>query len=162
MKTFTDNASRTWTVAINVTSIKRVKDTLDVNLLEAIEGHLLERLVSDPVLLCDLLFVLCKPEADAQQISDEEFGQSMAGDAIDRATTALLEELVDFFPSGKRGVLKNALGKLKHLETRAIEIATERLESPQLAAHLEALLTAPGDSFGNLPVNSDSTPVPSP
>ena len=162
MKTFTDNASRTWTVAINVTSIKRVKDTLDVNLLEAIEGHLLERLVSDPVLLCGLLFVLCKPEADAQQVSDEEFGQSMGGDAIDRATTALLEELVDFFPSGKRGVLASALVKLKHLETRAIEIATERLESPQLAAHLEALLSAPGDSFGNLPDNSDSTPGRSP
>jgi hypothetical protein len=162
MKTFTDNASRTWTVAINVSSIKRVKDTLDVNLLEAIEGHLLERLVSDPVLLCDLLFVLCKPEADAKQVTDEEFGQSMAGDAIDRATTALLEELVNFFPSGKRGVLASALAKLKHLETRAIEIATERLESPELAAHLEKLLAAPGDLCGNSADNSDSIPARSP
>ena len=38
MKTFNDNAGRTWTVAINVDCIKRVKALLDVNLLDAIEG----------------------------------------------------------------------------------------------------------------------------
>ncbi len=41
------------------------------------------------------------------------------GDAIDSATTALLEELVDFFPKGKRELLAKALGKLKTLENRA-------------------------------------------
>ena len=55
MKTFTDNAGRTWTVAINVDCIKRVKTLLAVNLLDAIEGKLIEDLVSDPVLLCDVI-----------------------------------------------------------------------------------------------------------
>ena len=32
MRTFNDNAGRTWTVAINVGAIKRVKGLLDVNL----------------------------------------------------------------------------------------------------------------------------------
>src|SRR5690606_18405993 len=102
MKTFNDNAGRTWTVAINVDAIKRVKSLLGVNLLDAVEGKLIEQLVSDPVMLCDVLYVLCKPEADAKQVSDEDFGRSMAGDAIDHGTTCLLEELVDFFPMAKR------------------------------------------------------------
>ena len=38
MKTFNDNTGRTWTVAVNVDCIKRVKSLLDVNLLDAIEG----------------------------------------------------------------------------------------------------------------------------
>ena len=140
MKTFTDNAGRTWTVAINVECIKRVKTLLSVNLLDAIEGKLIEDLVSDPVLLCDVIYAVCKPEADTKEISDEEFGRAMAGDAIDNATTALLEELVDFFPSGKRQVLAKALAKLKTFQTKAVETASKRLDDPNLDQQLEALL----------------------
>ncbi len=140
MKTFTDNAGRTWTIAINVDCIKRVKTLLSVNLLDAIEGKLIEDLVSDPVLLCDVIYAVCKPEADTTEVSDEEFGRAMAGDAIDNATTALLEELVDFFPSGKRQVLAKALAKLKTFQTKAVETASKRLDDPNLDQQLEALL----------------------
>ena len=140
MKTFNDNAGRTWTVAINVECIKRVKTLLSVNLLDAIEGKLIEQLVSDPVLLCDVIYAICKTEADTKEITDEEFGRAMAGDAIDNATTALLEELVDFFPSGKRQVLAKALTKLKTFQTKAVETASKRLDDPKLDQQLEALL----------------------
>ena len=140
MKTFTDNAGRTWTVAINVDCIKRVKTLLAVNLLDAIEGKLIEDLVSDPVLLCDVIYAVCKPEADTKEVSDEEVGRARAGDAIDNATTALLEELVDFFPSGKRQVLAKALAKLKTFQTKAVETASKRLDDPKLDQQLEALL----------------------
>ncbi len=140
MKTFNDNAGRTWTVAVNVECIKRVKTLLSVNLLDAIEGKLIEQLVSDPVLLCDVIYAICKPEADTKEVSDEEFGRAMAGDAIDNATTALLEELVDFFPSGKRQVLAKALAKLKTFQTKAVETASKRLDDPRLDRQLEALL----------------------
>jgi len=123
MKTFQDNAGRTWTVAVHVDALKRVRSLLDVNLLGVVEGNLLERLIADPVLLCDVVYVLCKPEADARGITDEEFGRAMAGDAIEHATTALLEELVDFFPLARRRLLQKALGKLKELEARALEVA---------------------------------------
>ena len=74
--------------------------------MEAVEGDLLEQLSTDPILLCDVVYVLCKPEADQQNVTDEQFGQAMAGDAIEHATTALLEELVDFFPLARRRVLQ--------------------------------------------------------
>jgi len=140
MKTFQDNAGRSWTVNVNVDCIKRVKSLLDVNLLDAVEGKLLERLVADPVLLCDVIYVVCKPEADKQNVTDEQFGQAMAGDAIDAATTALLEDLVDFFPSGKRKVLAKALAKLKVVESKAIQLADERLDDPKLDERLEEIL----------------------
>ncbi len=146
MKTFTDNAGRTWTIAINVDCIKRVKTLLSVNLLDAIEGKLIEELVSDPVLQCDVIYAVCKPEADTNEVSDDEFGRAMAGDAIDNATTALLEELVDFFPSGKRQVLAKALAKLKTIQSKAVETASKRLDDPRLDQQLEALL-----SEGELP-----------
>ena len=42
MHTFNDTLGRTWTVTINVDAIRRVRSLLDVNLLDAIEGKLLE------------------------------------------------------------------------------------------------------------------------
>ena len=166
MKTFHDNAGRTWTVAINATSIKRVKSLLGVNLLDAIEGKLIEQLVSDPVLLCDVLYVLCKPEADAKQISDDDFGLAMAGNAIDHGTTCLLEELVDFFPQAKRQVLAKALAKLEAFQSKAVETASKRLDDPALDQQLEALLSkdgfpalTPGASSGNSPASSGSIPA---
>lgn len=169
MKTFVDNAGRTWTVAINVDAVKRVRDLAHVNLLEVIEGKLLEKLIGDPVLLCDVIYSVCKPEADTKSITDVDFGRAMGGDAIDGATTALLEELVDFFPQGRRRVLSKALEKLRKFETAALEAVQVRLESPELEqrmakelADLEALLPPlpPGTSSGSVPASSESIPAP--
>lgn len=160
MHTFNDTQGRTWTVTINVDAIRRVRGLLDINLLDAVEGKLLERLVSDPVLLCDILFALVKPEAEAKNVSDEDFGRALGGDVLDQATTALLEELVDFFPSGKRTVFRKALDKLKALEGMALETATRRLESTELEQKMAAALAAlpgastPGDSSGSSPASS--------
>jgi len=158
MKTFTDNTGRSWTIAVNVEAIKRVKSLLAINLLDAVEGKLIEQLVDDPVLLCDVIYVLCKPQADAASVTDEDFGRAMAGDAIEAATTALLEELADFFPRGRRELLQKALAKLKVFEAKVLEAAAARLDSPELDRRLQE--TIAGGLSGNLPESSESTPAP--
>lgn len=160
MKTFKDNADRTWTVTVNVDAIKRVRSLLSIDLMEAVEGKLIERLIGDPVLLCDVIYCVCKEDADAKGITDEEFGRAMAGDAIELATTALLEELVDFFPQGKRQLLRKALAKLETLQETMLAVVSERLDSPELDAQLLAELRKLGDSSGGSPASSESTPVP--
>ncbi|MCA9173016.1 MAG: hypothetical protein KDB14_00805 [Planctomycetales bacterium] len=160
MKTFKDNADRTWTVTVNVDAIKRVRSLLSIDLMEAVEGKLIERLIGDPVLLCDVIYCVCKEDADAKGITDEEFGRAMAGDAIELATTALLEELVDFFPQGKRQLLRKALAKLETLQETMLAVVSERLDSPELDAQLLAELRKLGDSSGDSPASSESTPVP--
>ena len=172
MKTFVDNAGRTWTVSINVDTVKRVRDLAKVNLLEIIEGKLLNELIGDPVLLCDVIYAVCKPEADTKAISDVDFGRAMAGDAIDGATTALLEDLVDFFPQGRRRVLSKALAKLRKFETAALQTVETRLESPALERQMQAVLadlesgewvgpTLHGNSSGSVRESSALTPAAS-
>ncbi|NJL32244.1 MAG: hypothetical protein HC898_11855 [Phycisphaerales bacterium] len=162
MKTFIDNAGRTWTVQINVDAIKRVRDLARVNLLEVVEGQLLERLISDPILLCDVIYCLCQPQADSGGISDVDFGRAMGGDAIDGATTALLEELVDFFPQAKRRVLAKALAKLQMLQSAALTAVETRLDSPELdqlmAARLAQFQEPPSSCSGSVPESLASTP----
>jgi len=161
VKTFTDNASRTWTVSINVDSVKRVRSLCDVDLMDAVTdgGKLLERLVADPVLLCDVLFAVCKEEADAKGISDQDFGRAMAGDPIDQATTALLEDLVDFFPERKRAVFAAVLRKLRQYEAKALDVANAKLNDPELDARVEkaiedAFADPLGDSLTVAPASS--------
>jgi len=159
MRTFTDNAGRTWTVAINVDAIKRVRGMLDVNLLEIVEGTLIERLIRDPVLLCDVVYAVCKPEADEKGISDEEFGRAMAGDAIEHATKALLEELVGFSPSPRdRANLQRVLETTWRVMDKARDLIEARIESGELDRVVERALASASASSGGAPGSSVSSP----
>jgi len=162
MKTFVDNAGRTWTVVINVDAIKRVKALLDVNLLEIVEGTLIEKLMRDPVLLCDIVYAVCRPEADGKQISDEDFGRAMAGDAIEHATNALLGELVDFSPNPRdRANLGRVLTTTARVMDRARDLVESRLESGAIdqavereIQRLDAQLATLSSSSGSAPASS--------
>jgi len=171
MKTFTDNTARAWTVSLNVGTLKRVRDLCKVDLMQAVEGKLVEKLIADPVLLCDVLFAVCKEEADKRQVPDEEFGRCLGGDTLDAATTALLEELVDFFPQRRREVLKKALDKMNKLQEKSVKAAMVFLDSPELDRRVENAVANilsrnlpmdSGLSHGSLPDDSASIPIPSP
>jgi len=130
MKSFTDNLGRTWTLVVNVATLKRVRALCGVDLNAIIEvedgkpeTRLLEKLSTNPVLLVDVLFAVCQPECDRKQITDEDFGSAMAGDAIDLATSALLDEIIDFFPAAKRQAFRKILSATRRFE----EIAKKRL-----------------------------------
>lgn len=145
MKCFTDNAGRSWTIAINVDAIKRVRGLLDVDLLEIVEGKLIEKLIRDPVLLCDVVYAVCKPEADTKNVTDEDFGRAMAGDAIEHATKALLEELVDFSPNPReRAILGKVLEKAQAVMEKARDVVEARLASGEIEKAVERSLASVG------------------
>jgi hypothetical protein len=164
---FTDNAGRPWEVTVHVGSIKRVRSLLGVDLMDVVQGSLMGRLAADPVLLCDVLYALCKPEADSCGVSDEEFGRSMAGDVIEDAAHALTEELVRFFPNRRRRLMEKAAEKLRVLEGMALDAAEAMLESGELDEKLRAALAPayrPAGKSGDLSMSSpesvESTPAP--
>lgn len=161
MRTFKDNAGRDWTVAINVNAIKRVRDLAKVNLLDVFEGKLIDRLAADPVLLCDVLYAVCKPQADTAGVSDEQFGEALAGDAIELATKALLEELVSFSPNPRdRAALGRVIKALWNSVEKARDLLEARMNSSELENRLDiamrnALETALGPSSGSVPASSE-------
>ena len=160
MKTFTDNAGRTWTLAINVDVLKRVRGLVDVNLLDILDGKLIEQLYRDPVLLCDVVYAVCKPEADARNVADEDFGRAMAGDAIEHATKALLEELVNFCPSPRdRANLQRILATTWNVMDRARDVIEARLAAVDTEALVAQALATSGSSSGAAPASSASSPA---
>ena len=137
MKTFKDCEGREWQIAINIATLKRVKETLNFDLLDVAQGKELDRLITDPYLLVNVLYVLCKPQADEHTITDEQFGEGMAGDAIEDATTAMLEELVNFSRRRLRPALTKAMQKMNELEEKAAELIEKMLDDPKIIENLE-------------------------
>ena len=132
MKTFTDNAGRDWVIEINVASLKRVKGLTGTDLIAlavSMDTSVAERLASDPILLCDVLYAVCKPQADERGVSDEEFGRAMAGDAIESATVALLEDIVGFCPSPRdRAALGRVLTAMRDARDKARDLVDKKLD----------------------------------
>lgn len=168
MKTFTDNTGRTWTLSVTVGTIKRVRALCGVDLANIITMEsgktpnvgLLERLASDPVLLVDVLFAVCKPEADTKGITDEEFGRAMAGDAIELAATALLDEIIDFFPEAKRKVFRKILDASRRFEARSKQALMELLEDPAFDEKIDQALDRLTISSSVSPESPESIPTP--
>ena len=172
MPTFTDNQDHVWDVAVNVAVLRRVRSRLGVDLMGlgttdpppgpdpgAPGGDcLLARLVKDPALLCDVIYVVCQEQAEAGKISDEQFGARMAGDAIEAATRALLEGIVNFFPSRRdRERIKRAIAALWTIvETVQDELdaRTSPAELKREAQKILAKLPKAGSSSTNAPGSS--------
>jgi hypothetical protein len=161
MRSFKDNAGRQWSVEINVAALKRVRGLTGTDLMQVIEGTLIEKLIRDPVLLCDVVYALCKPEADTRSVSDEDFGKAMAGDAIETATTAVLEELVGFCPSPRdRANLGRVLQATTKVMERARDLVEKKLDSGELDRLADQLLETAGASSISAPEPSASTRDP--
>ena len=148
MKSFTDTESREWTLSLTIDSVKRVRALLDVNLLELEAGNppLLTRLGTNVILLCDVIFVLVKPQADAAGVTDEQFGAAMGGDAILAAQAAFYDEIIDFFRRLSRGDLVKAV----EAQRRMIDLAVARIEMKIGALDLEAAVNS---TLGKLSMN---------
>jgi hypothetical protein len=163
MKPFTDSAGRTWEVTVNVGAVRRVRDTLGVDLMDVAGGDLLDRLADDPVLLVDVLYVLVKPQADAKSVSDEDFGRAMVGGVIDEAASALMKELLDFFPSAQRArALAKMLRKMEEQQaavTAAVAALKPLSEAEAATETPRQEAGRPGDSSGNSPAPAASTPT---
>ena len=161
MKTFTDNAGRTWTVAIHVAAVKRVRGLLGIDIYGLVDDSFaaLTKLLADPVALVDLLYCLCQEEASARQVSDEDFGRAMGGDAIERATDAFLEELIDFFPDARvRASLRKVIEAGRKVRDNLLSHAETMIATIDPSREAQRLI----DSSGSLPAQLVSTPDPSP
>lgn len=162
MKSFKDREGRAWDLFLTLGSLKRIKAATGLDMLDlrqwSAESNPLNRLSQDPVVLADTLFALCRSQLDVRGLTDEQFADSLGGEAIDDALLALVEEWSDFFHQGRKPtestLLRQALDVLK--EVRARNAATaETLAKVTVGEILSRSRT-------NSPASSESIPIPSP
>ena len=154
MRTFKDNAGRTWGVTLNVLQMKRIRAHLGIDLVNVItldaggkvKVDLVDRIANDPCLLVDILWVCVEGEAKAAGVTDEEFGRSLAGESIEEATRAFLDELVDFFPGAKRLFLKKAVELSRKFGGEMTEALGKALEDPELERRVKESMRSSASS----------------
>jgi hypothetical protein len=143
MQSFKDNQGATWSIEITVTTVKRLKNELDLDLMKIAEpdSDLLDRLAGDPILLVDALWVICRDNAT---ITDEEFGQRMGGESIDNAVMALMEAIADFFPRARREILRKMIAKARQAEETVLSRVSEKMDSGEIESEVERQLNEHG------------------
>ena len=158
MQSFTDTTGHKWAVDVTVATVKRAKALLAVDLLSVAEqdSDLYRRLALDPVFMCDVLYAACKPEADALGVTDEQFGERLRGEALDAATDALLRAIADFFPKGRREMLRAAAAKIDQALTLSGQRGAAEMERLDVTSLLDDARSASATSS---PARSASTPA---
>ena len=159
MLSFDDAAGRTWSLAITINQVKKVRDKCDVDLVGHELGETLQKLGADPVALCDVLYTICEDQIEKAGLTPEQFGEGLAGDSIDAATDAFLDALVAFSPKKKRAILRGVLDKMHSAEDLALSRALEYLESDQFERQIDDALKF-GEKSTPLPASSGSTQDP--
>lgn len=123
MRQFKDTQGRDWDLVVNVGQIERVRDLVKVDLYGLFSDEA-KRLFADPVLLVNTLYVMCSAQADQRKMSDEDFGRAFDGDVLEAAANALLEEVLHFFPSSRRKILRATVDKsmelAEQMQTKAL------------------------------------------
>ena len=167
MKEFRDTESRTWKVSVSVGTIKAVREALNIDLCAVTQGEAagkktLTSLIIDPIQVCNILFVLCRRQADEQKVSDEDFGRAMGGKSLAEGRAALLEELVNFTPDPReQKVVAEQIRKLQELKNKAYERTLARINSPELESLINEQLDNLYKPDAESQSGSDSTSIPS-
>lgn len=121
---------REWLVTIDGPKIKRVRESLNVD-LGARDCKQFDALTSDPVLAGDVLCELLRKDIDAAGIGQDVFLGYLTGDEGEAAGNALIEAIIDFFPSRQRSLLREMLAKNQSVMMAADQVAREELNDPQ-------------------------------
>ena len=154
MKTFTDAAGRTWTIALNLGTAMQVKDRLGVDLLTPEDGDppLLTRLGTDELLLGEVLCALLEGQFETHNVTPEDVRAAFDGAALLAAQTAFYEELIDFFRSRGRADRAKAVAKQEKLIDAAVTAIEARIERIDVDEAIRGAMS------GASPARSASTP----
>ena len=159
---WTDPNGRDWSTAINVQTVRCVRDKTEVLLTDAADTDLIERLYTDVMLLADVLYAVSIDQAEAREMSASDFGEMLAGETIDKACESFMEDLILFFPSGRRQIAKKIWTTASRLETEKTNLLTVKLTDEQLdkmiaatvdraSKEIDKHLAALGDDSGKSP-----------
>jgi len=133
VRLFKDEKGREWGLHIDVGTIARILNEFAIDLSKVLASReAIDELAGDVVKLVDVLWGLVKPQAEAKQVTPACFAEGLLGDAIERAGDALIEAIIDFFPSRRRELLRQMWSKGKELADAQLKSIEAKLTSGEL------------------------------
>jgi len=135
MHKFTDTLGRDWNICVNVGTVRRAKDETGIDILALMdfpkkdgEQTPLQVLTADPMKVVGVVAAICEGQLKERGIDAVAFAEAFTGETLEKATDALLEGVVDFFPQPRRNYMrsiKEAAAKAAEAENKAMEDAVK-------------------------------------
>lgn len=139
---FTDNKDRQWDVCIDAFTVMQIREECDPLFLlnDGKDQNTYTRLREDAVLLCRVIYIICKNQIAARELDERSFYAEVIGTAIDRAMEAVLEAIINFTPTHQRDLLKaaSAIASVNDLASKkAISLMKEKIESTEFSTEMD-------------------------
>jgi len=130
MHTFKDSKGRQWEIAMTLGNVKRVRDTLHIDLLqpEAGDPPLLQRLGVDEFLLAEVIEKFLEPQFAEKGTTADDVMAAFDGETILAAQSAFYDEMVAFFQSRGRNDRAKAVQKQQAVIKAATAAAVQQIE----------------------------------
>lgn len=129
---FKDEQGRAWAVHISCSSLKRVAANAGFDFADISNGKAIDMFGGNATHLLDVLWPLVKADAEKRGIDHDSFGDGLRGDAVAEATAVLKEELLSFFPSTRRLLMKRLLDRMEVIVSQQMEKAASEIDNVQL------------------------------
>ena len=92
-----DTIGRVWSITLNVLAAQRVRDLAKYDLLNIFTANPAKDLLFDPILVGNVLAALVHDQLEARKIDKDRLLESLDGQTIDAARSAIVEEIDRFF-----------------------------------------------------------------
>lgn len=155
MHKFNDTPGREWIIKITFGELRRIRDELSFDLTKILDGGEESQRITDPILLVDIIYLLIEAKANERSVTPEDFGRSLDGETLEKATEAMTGALIDFFPPARRDLYRRAIQAGQRLSEITISQALEAVEK------IEAKTSTSKKPDGDLPESLASAPATS-
>lgn len=173
---FADQRGRTWRLDLNYSLAKRLREVTTLDFVNYQDGKALLAIHDSDEKLVQVLWLMCEPQAVAANVSEEEFGSGLGGDALEQGIEALEQALINFSRPARRQAMQAIRDKAHELVEAQTELTATKIRSPKmkdlLAAKIqavseeidrrieEATTSTSGNSAGSGPESSASIQAP--
>ena len=156
MKTFKDKAGRNWTISINIAAARRLRDTLNVDLLQPEVGDppLLTRLGTDEILLGEVLCCLLSDQFETHGVGEDDVLAAFDGDTLLAAQTAFYEDLADFFRGRGRTDRARAVARQAEMIAATVARVEKKIAEIDIDEVIDGVFGIDGKRSGDSPAPS--------
>jgi hypothetical protein len=154
MATFKATDGREYSTAISMGVIRRTEQQCGERITTLfLKPELRERWFGIDTEFVTLLYHVLKPQIDAAGLTQEQFEETLSGDATADAHRALLEDLRDFSREPLKGLLTRCIQDSKKLEAeilleaqRVVDSESARMDQVDLKSLAKELIPTSSDS----------------
>ena len=164
MQTFKDAKGRTWDVSLSVAAVKRIKALTGCDLLDLLSGgqaaESVKRVILSPIAACDVLYAAVRPQTEAAGVTDEEFGECLAGESLAAGINALLDEVEFFFGVTQGPAAARTIAAMRAKKAEATAKIFEKASQRTLAIDAQRIVDEAmgSDSPTDSPASSEWIP----